>query len=89
MQGQRWILVFASLLVIGIILYHYDDVPDDKITKVSLALLMGGTVSNLIDRIFFGFVTDFLDFIIWPAFNIADMAITLGVIGLVIYLIKN
>jgi signal peptidase II len=49
--------------------------------RVALGLVLGGTIgNNLIDRIRQGFVTDFLDFKIWPAFNIADMSITIGVI---------
>ena len=49
--------------------------------RVGMGLVMGGTIgNNLIDRIRQGFVTDFLDFKIWPAFNIADASITIGVI---------
>ncbi|MGD0780904.1 MAG: signal peptidase II [Dehalococcoidales bacterium] len=49
--------------------------------RVAMGLVMGGTIgNNLIDRIRQGYVTDFLDFKIWPAFNLADMSITVGVI---------
>ena len=49
--------------------------------RVGLGLVMGGTIgNNLIDRIYQGFVTDFLDFKVWPAFNAADASITIGVI---------
>ncbi len=49
--------------------------------RVGMALVMGGTIgNNLIDRIRQGYVTDFLDFKIWPAFNIADMSTTVGII---------
>ena len=43
-------------------------------------MVLGGTVGNLIDRLRFGYVTDFIDFGFWPAFNIADSAIVVGVI---------
>jgi signal peptidase II len=49
-----------------------------------IALLLGGTVGNLIDRLRQGQVTDFLDFKVWPAFNVADSSITIGVIILII-----
>ncbi len=48
--------------------------------KVALGLVFGGTLGNLIDRFRFGRVTDFIDFGFWPAFNIADSAVTVGVI---------
>ncbi len=58
--------------------------------SLSLALIAGGAIGNLIDRIRYGFVVDFLDVYIgahhWPAFNIADSAITIGVI---LFIIKN
>jgi signal peptidase II len=60
------------------------------VCSLSLALIAGGAIGNLIDRIRYGFVVDFLDVYIgahhWPAFNIADSAITIGVI---LFIIKN
>lgn len=56
-----------------------------------IALVMGGTIGNQIDRLRLGHVTDFLDFKVWPAFNVADSAITVGVIiiaGCIIFLYK-
>ncbi len=51
----------------------------DKIQAWSLAMILGGALGNWIDRLRLGFVVDFLDFRIWPVFNIADSAITIGV----------
>ena len=49
--------------------------------RVGLALIMGGALgNNIIDRLRQGYVTDFLDFKIWPVFNVADMAITVGIV---------
>ena len=48
--------------------------------RLAISLVLGGTVGNLIDRLRLGYVTDFIDFSYWPAFNIADSAITVGVI---------
>ncbi len=49
--------------------------------RVGMALVMGGTIgNNIIDRLWQGHVTDFLDFKVWPAFNVADMSISVGVV---------
>ena len=50
-----------------------------KVTEICLILILGGAIGNLIDRLRFGYVIDFLDFKVWPVFNIADSAITIGV----------
>ena len=58
--------------------------PDQKLTAVALSLIMGGAIGNLIDRVRFGYVVDFLDVhwkevYHWPAFNVADSCIVVGV----------
>lgn len=53
---------------------------DNMLGKSALGLILGGTVGNLIDRIHFGYVTDFIDFKVWPTFNVADSAVTIGII---------
>jgi signal peptidase II len=89
LQGQQWLLVFISIFVVGLILFYYDKIPKKGLAKAWVAMLLGGTIGNLIDRIRLGFVIDFLDFRIWPAFNIADSAITIGAIGLIFYLMRE
>ncbi|GAJ17757.1 unnamed protein product, partial [marine sediment metagenome] len=83
------LLLWFAIIVVGVILYLYDKIPDETQIQIFTALILGGTLGNLIDRIKFGYVIDFLDFQIWPAFNLADSAITIGVIGLIIYLIRK
>ena len=88
--GMRtFVFLFISSLAVGLILYFYLKTPQTHIwLAVGFALIFGGAVGNLIDRIRFGVVTDFLDFYIskyhWPAFNIADSAISIG-IGIFVY----
>ena len=53
---------------------------DSMLSKSAFGLIFGGTIGNLIDRVRFGSVTDFVDFRIWPVFNVADSAVTIGVI---------
>ncbi len=83
-QGQRSLFILIALLVIGIIIYYYSKLPKKTPFYISIALILAGTIGNLIDRLFLGYVIDFLDFRIWPAFNIADSALTIGAIILII-----
>jgi signal peptidase II len=88
--GMRtFVFLFISSLAVGLILYFYLKTPRTQTwLAVAFALIFGGAVGNLIDRIRFGVVTDFLDFYIskyhWPAFNVADSAISIG-IGIFVY----
>ncbi len=86
LQEQSASVAFLTLIFIGAVLYYYDTIPAKKPAVVFVALLLGGAVGNMIDRFAFGFVRDFIAFTFWPAFNIADMAITIGGIGIIIYL---
>src|SRR5438445_8713705 len=67
--------------------------PADRIGRISVASIFGGAVGNLIDRIRSGEVIDFLDFSImehhWPAFNVADAAITVGVGFLILHFFRH
>ena len=89
LQNSSQLLLWFSIIVVGVILYIYDKIPDEIFPQILTGLILGGTLGNLIDRIRLGYVVDFLNFQIWPAFNVADMAITIGVIGLIIYLIRS
>ncbi|MZP29013.1 signal peptidase II [Heliobacterium undosum] len=72
--------IAVTLVVVGGILYFYRRVPEDQIwMRLGLALQAGGAVGNLIDRIRTGLVIDFFDFRVWPVFNVADTAISIGV----------
>lgn len=87
-QAERWIvrplLLGLSAVAIVIILLMYRSTPTDRlIVRLAFALIMGGAIGNLIDRVRFDEVIDFFDVhwyqYHWPAFNIADSAITVGV----------
>jgi signal peptidase II len=57
------------------------------LVRTSIGLILGGTIGNLIDRLRVGQVTDFIDFKVWPVFNVADASVTIGVILLAFCLI--
>lgn len=61
---------------------------DTMLVKSAIGLVMGGTIGNLIDRLSRGYVTDFIDFKVWPTFNIADSAVTVGGILLAYCIIR-
>lgn len=56
--------------------------------RLALGLVLGGTIGNLLDRLRFGYVTDFISIGIWPAFNIADSAVTVGALIFAYYLLR-
>lgn len=90
LSGKTWLLIIVSLIIIALIVFYiYKNKPKTKIEKISYSMIIGGAIGNLIDRIIYGYVVDFLDFNIfgydYPIFNLADSFILIGVILLVIY----
>jgi signal peptidase II len=84
-------LIIISLIAVAAIIYYvfYHEKKMTKIMSLSFGLLFAGAMGNLLDRIFRGYVVDFLSFSFWPAFNVADIAITLGVMGLLYIVFKE
>ena len=81
---RKVVFLFASLLAVGLILWYYLKTPVSyPLLATAFAMIFGGAIGNLIDRIRTGKVVDFLDFYVgnrhWPAFNVADSAITIGI----------
>ncbi len=86
-------IVFASVAV-GVIFYLYCKTDESlPFLAASLAMILGGAIGNLIDRIRFGRVVDFLDFYIgtlhWPSFNVADSAVSIGITIFLFHLVFN
>ena len=84
---QKWVFVVLALAISAWVAVMLKRHADDTLQSAALALVMGGALGNVIDRLRFGAVVDFLDFHVagwhWPAFNVADSAITIGVLLLV------
>lgn len=78
------ITIIAVVGIIAILVYSRYPAFNGLLVRISLGLILGGAVGNLIDRIRFGWVTDFIDIGGWPVFNLGDSAIVIGVI-LVLY----
>jgi signal peptidase II len=98
--GQGWLFgkgllpdlisVWLALLVIVllILIWKSGGFGHDSSNQVLVALVIGGGLSNLIDRVRFGFVVDYLKVGSWPVFNLADVFLTLGVFGLIRQILK-
>lgn len=86
---QRWLFIaLSSIVSIGLIIWLYTLPVTWRWLAAALALVLGGAIGNLIDRVLYGYVIDFIDVYYqdwhWPAFNVADSAISIGVIMLII-----
>jgi signal peptidase II len=85
---QRGFFIGVALIATGVILFLMRKTQGRRTFSMALALILGGAIGNVIDRILYGHVIDFLDFFIagwhWPAFNIADSAISIGAVMLII-----
>ncbi len=87
LQGQTFFLTVTTLLGLGAILLYYLYPPmDNRILRIALGLQLGGAIGNLSDRVRVGEVTDFIQWPHWPAFNVADSSITVGVVAIVVFL---
>ncbi|MEK7310590.1 MAG: signal peptidase II [Chloroflexota bacterium] len=89
------IFTVIAIIVVGAIVYYYPRIPEGQIgIRVALGLQLGGAIGNLIDRLLFGTVTDFI-FFHWydtlhaPIFNLADLAITCGVVVLALLMWRD
>jgi len=92
---QRWFFTAIGLVAAGVIIWMLRSHPGQKLFSFAMACILGGAIGNVIDRVLYGYVVDFLDFH-WswlsplfagghfPAFNIADSAITVGAVGLIL-----
>lgn len=91
---QRWFFTAIALVVSMMVIYWMKTSRKEQtLFSMALALILGGALGNLYDRLMYGYVIDFLDFYYqgwhWPAFNIADSAIFLGASFLIIDAFKN
>lgn len=85
LQNQQFLFIVVAIAVIFIILFYYNKFE----YKLPLVLILAGTIGNMIDRIAFGFVRDFISIFNWPIFNLADVFNMVGVILLILYWIKE
>ena len=87
-KGSSWLFFFIGLIVVGLIMF-YNDKLFIKREKVWWTIITAGIIGNLIDRLLFQHVIDFINFHFWPIFNIADAALSIGVLALLIGSFKS
>jgi len=83
-QNMNIFLAILAIILLAVLIYFRDSVP-----RFSLMLIISGIIGNVIDRIFYGSVIDFINLKFWPVFNIADSMIFIGVIYWIIILVKE
>ncbi|NLZ47341.1 MAG: signal peptidase II [Clostridiales bacterium] len=95
LQGRQYILsAMAAIMVIAIIFYLIKYKPSSKLLKLSLSMVISGAIGNLIDRLYYNYVVDFISFhykdlYYFPNFNVADILVVVGTFLLVFYIIKD
>lgn len=90
LEGKTWFLICLTILfIVALLIFNILYLKKSKLYGISTALIMAGAIGNLVDRILYGYVRDFiyLKFINFPVFNVADMALTFGIILLLVYII--
>ena len=85
LENQRYVFIAVAIAMMAAFAYYFKEVKSQaKVFQLGVGLLVGGALGNLIDRVKLGKVIDFLDFRIWPVFNVADIAICVGA-GLILW----
>ena len=91
-KDERWVfMLFSSVAIVALSIYLFGFCKQNKWIKIALAMVIGGGIGNMIDRVLLGYVTDFLDFCLidFPVFNVADCFVTVGAFMLVGLLILD
>ena len=86
LADHRWVfMVFSTVAIIGLSVYLFGFCKQSKWIKIPIAMIIGGGIGNMIDRVLLGYVIDFLDFTLidFPIFNVADSFVTIGAFWLV------
>ncbi len=96
LEGQMWLFYIVTLIVVaGIIYFFHKEAKGHPVFAISLMFLLGGAIGNFIDRLWRKEVVDFVDVLIpvihydFPIFNVADAALTVGVILIIIHMILD
>lgn len=86
LQNAGLFLTITAVIAIGAIVFYYLYPPfEHGLLRIAMGLLLGGAAGNLVDRLRFGHVTDFIDFPRYPEFNVADSSIVIGLCVIVVF----
>ncbi|MBE6702564.1 MAG: signal peptidase II [Ruminococcaceae bacterium] len=92
LSEHRWVFMVLSVIGIGLVIFYMLRYVKSTLGRVALSMIIGGGIGNMIDRVWLGFVVDFIDFCAWPkvwswVFNIADAAVCVGAALFILQLI--
>ena len=90
LSEHRWVfMIFSAVAIIGLLIYLFRFRPESRYVQICLAMIVGGGIGNMIDRVLLGYVIDFLDFTLinFAVFNVADSFVTVGAFMLICYLL--
>lgn len=91
LDNKRFVIILFSVILLALIYNYMKNFKNNKRNIIAFGLVYGGIVGNFVDRLFLGYVRDFIDFRIinYPVFNIADSAIVIGIVLLIIAIFKK
>lgn len=90
LKDHRWVfMVFSTIAIVALAVYLFRFRPESRWMQISMAFIIGGGIGNMIDRIFLGYVVDFIDFTLinFAVFNVADSFVCVGAGMMILYLI--
>lgn len=91
LSNHRWVfMLFSSVAIVGLSVYLFRFCRESRWVRVALAMIVGGGIGNMIDRIALGYVVDFIDFTLinFAVFNVADSFVSVGAVILVVYYLR-
>ena len=92
LKDHRWVfIVFSTVSIVALLVYLFRFRPESRWMQVSLAMIIGGGIGNMIDRVALGYVIDFIDFTLidFAVFNVADSFVCVGAGMMIVYLIAD
>ena len=82
---KPWLLIAMAIVVLGMFWFAFRDAAAQSLAvRIAFGAILGGAIGNVVDRLHYHYVVDFIDLRWWPVFNVADSCITLGVVALII-----
>lgn len=92
LSNHRWVfMIFSTVAIVGLTVYLFRFCKEGKWVRVALAMIIGGGIGNMIDRIALGYVVDFVDFTLihFAVFNVADSFVSVGAVMLAIWFVRS
>ncbi len=84
LSGRGWVTIPLTIAIVAGLIWYERRAKPSRGVRILMGMLLGGALGNFIDRVRLGYVIDMFDFVVWPVFNVADMAITGSLLGLIL-----